>query len=336
MQTGRILRVINNINVRGVIERVSRTDNLDLMETINAISTLLKVHNCVIIPNFGAFVASNKSAKISGETITPPSKSILFNSSILFNDGILTSYIALKCGITYQEALNIVIAETNSLNKKVSSKESIILNGVGTISADSYGKKIFSPLLSNNLNLDSFGLNPLQITSLPSLKIETKEPREETHIKRFSLLPSKRNLSRIAIIVPLAFALSTISLKVNKTSHNYTANSIDLEAISIKSIDSGIHIAESPTKVESSAKIDEVIDYKYGVVAGVFRNKDNAIKQQTKLISLGYSSSSIDTLKRGSLRVFYSQFTNMEEASLLKERLKQQSGNKGVWIAKLQ
>ena len=41
---------------------------------------LLQEHDCVIVPNFGAFVARNISAKIShdGSRIYPPNKEITF------------------------------------------------------------------------------------------------------------------------------------------------------------------------------------------------------------------------------------------------------------------
>ena len=49
------------------------------------IFNLLQEHDCVIVPNFGAFVARNISAKISrdGLKIYPPNKEITFNKSLI-------------------------------------------------------------------------------------------------------------------------------------------------------------------------------------------------------------------------------------------------------------
>ena len=55
------------------------------------IFNLLQEHDCVIVPNFGAFVARNISAKISsdGSRIYPPNKEITFNKSLIKSDGLL-------------------------------------------------------------------------------------------------------------------------------------------------------------------------------------------------------------------------------------------------------
>ena len=54
------------------------------------IFNLLQEHDCVIVPNFGAFVARNISAKIScdGSRIYPPNKEITFNKSLIKSDGL--------------------------------------------------------------------------------------------------------------------------------------------------------------------------------------------------------------------------------------------------------
>ena len=60
------------------------------------IFNLLQEHDCVIVPNFGAFVARNISAKISrdGSRIYPPNKEITFNKSLIKSDGLLINRIS--------------------------------------------------------------------------------------------------------------------------------------------------------------------------------------------------------------------------------------------------
>ena len=61
------------------------------MELSGYIGDLLQKHNCVIVPEFGGFIANYKSAVIDtvNNRINPPSKSVLFNPNLVNNDGLL-------------------------------------------------------------------------------------------------------------------------------------------------------------------------------------------------------------------------------------------------------
>jgi len=70
------------------------------------IKNLLYRYDCVVLPNLGAFVARNVSAKIdeSNNIITPPSKLISFNAKIKENDGLLANHIAIVENISREKA----------------------------------------------------------------------------------------------------------------------------------------------------------------------------------------------------------------------------------------
>ena len=70
------------------------------------ISELLFLHECVIIPEFGGFVGSRKSAELNKftGTLSPPSKQILFNPNLKSNDGLLVAHIANKEEIKTENA----------------------------------------------------------------------------------------------------------------------------------------------------------------------------------------------------------------------------------------
>ena len=60
------------------------------------ISDLLYDNDCVIIMNFGGFVCNQTSAKLDEATgiLSPPNKTILFNSQLKENDGLLINHIS--------------------------------------------------------------------------------------------------------------------------------------------------------------------------------------------------------------------------------------------------
>ena len=81
------------------------------------ISELLYIEDCIIIPDFGGFIVNDKSATInekSGE-IAPPSKTILFNSQLVNNDGLLINHIAKEENISHKECLTNVLAISKKL-----------------------------------------------------------------------------------------------------------------------------------------------------------------------------------------------------------------------------
>ena len=74
------------------------------------ISALLYRYQCVTIPNFGAFITETVSARYNETTNTfvPPKKTILFNSLLQQNDGLLANHIALEENISFKEALTLI------------------------------------------------------------------------------------------------------------------------------------------------------------------------------------------------------------------------------------
>ena len=67
------------------------------------ISDLLYRYDCVIVPDFGGFVANRIGAKVNNftHTFSPPSKQLTFNSLLKHNDGLLANYIASSENISF-------------------------------------------------------------------------------------------------------------------------------------------------------------------------------------------------------------------------------------------
>ena len=91
------------------------------MKISTYIFELLQSQDCVIVPNFGAFVARNISAKISsdGSKIFPPNKELSFNKNVVKNDGLLLNAIASNENINYEAAEQKIINWVKRINKKL-------------------------------------------------------------------------------------------------------------------------------------------------------------------------------------------------------------------------
>ena len=115
------------------------------MSSLNDLIFDLLVNNdCVVLPDFGAFISQNQKAKINREnwTISPPSKRIGFNPKLTNNDGLLVSAIAKHKKSNYSEATTIVKKYVEYLSKKLNEGNRIEINKVGVFYLDK-NKNIF-------------------------------------------------------------------------------------------------------------------------------------------------------------------------------------------------
>jgi hypothetical protein len=136
------------------------------MELHEYISHLLRQHDCVIVPDFGGFVTNYKSAYIDDfrKKIHPPSKSVLFNSLLVTNDGLLGNYVAQQKSLVYSEALALVASQVKSWKTKLAQNERIDLGEIGFLYSKD-GKIQFEQSRDVNLLLAAYGLQTIDFVS---------------------------------------------------------------------------------------------------------------------------------------------------------------------------
>jgi hypothetical protein len=127
------------------------------------IKELLFEQDCVVVPDFGGFIANYVSAEIHPirHTFSPPSKSIAFNEMLRLNDGLLASYVAQQEGVSREEALNQIKDYTHQLWNELRQRNKYRLEEVGTLFLNREQKLEFEPENRVNYLNDSFGLPEL-------------------------------------------------------------------------------------------------------------------------------------------------------------------------------
>ena len=96
------------------------------------IEDLLYRNECVVIPNFGAFITSTNSTNINSEGVfTPPSKSISFNKKIKKNDGVLATYISDLNNISFDDAMKLIKLNVSNFNNDIHNKNDIVFSKSG-------------------------------------------------------------------------------------------------------------------------------------------------------------------------------------------------------------
>ncbi len=189
------------------------------MKVDKHISDLLYEHDCVIVPEFGGFVANYASAKIhpTQHTFIPPSKNIIFNKNLKNNDGLLANHIASAEKTSYSEALKHLNIFTSTINSQLKKGSKITIEEVGALYLDVERNIQFEPGTTNFL-LDAFGLSRFQS---PAIKRETVGKRIEKEFKDRGAIPAEKkkiNVKRyvaLAIALPLIFGMIWIPLKTD-------------------------------------------------------------------------------------------------------------------------
>ena len=140
----------------------------DLQRLENAITELLMQHECVIIPNLGAFLLRSFPASanaFSGE-IKPSGQTLFFNPSVITDDGLLLNKWRQTLGIDYATAQKSIQELVETISNNVKSKRSQPLGNLGNFFLHSDGKLLFLPSASVNLSKSAFGLAPIKINEL--------------------------------------------------------------------------------------------------------------------------------------------------------------------------
>ncbi|MES2731952.1 MAG: SPOR domain-containing protein [Bacteroidota bacterium] len=129
----------------------------------NYIKELLFEQDCVVIPDFGGFIANYVSAEIHPirHSFSPPSKSIAFNEMLRLNDGLLASYVAQKEGLSREDALLKIKGFLTEVWDELRQKNKYRLEEVGTLFLNQEQKIQFEPENRINYFNDSFGLPEL-------------------------------------------------------------------------------------------------------------------------------------------------------------------------------
>ena len=317
------------------------------------ISFLLCEHNCVVIPDFGGFVANYESARIDSRShfMYAPKKSIVFNKSLQNNDGLLVNEIASCEGLTFKQAKKELDKYVLDLKESLKLYKKVFIEEVGTLLYTSEGNILFVQSNSRNHLLDSFGLSTVQYPAIQRTSVQEQFEEKIKHIDKKHLPSNKKVwLKAAAVLLPL-FMVSALGIsnkeKIQTTYANLSPfSSSTTEIVEIKksySLDK--FDIESPTNDIEQAVIsfyeakDNMVTTpidldKHFIIAGAFSSEKNAQKMIAKLKGANFGNSKIVNQSRSGLyRVCYDGFSNSSEALSALRKIKKT--NPSAWLLSL-
>ncbi|UYZ64117.1 HU domain-containing protein [Hymenobacter weizhouensis] len=127
------------------------------------IRTLLRDHDCVIIPDFGGLIADYAPAQIHPvrHTLAPPAKRVAFNQSLTRNDGLLVDALSRALRVSTAQARQLVREAVLRMQQELENGRRVELSGVGNFRRAPGRGVEFEYTGAQNLLNASFGLPEL-------------------------------------------------------------------------------------------------------------------------------------------------------------------------------
>ena len=308
------------------------------MQLEQYISDLLYRYECVILPGFGAFLTQHQSARVHESThaFYPPKKRLSFNAQLVDSDGLLANYIAKTEQLPHEEANVQIASYVRFLFDRLHSGEQLTFKNIGQVSLNAENNLTFDPSYHLNYLTDSFGFSTF--TTPQVARVVYKEEVEALEAKApIAFTPERRNSGLVkyaaaAAIVLFGFAsIASYNYLEQVENYNYAAKQEADQQLESK-IQEATFVIENPLPAVTLNLLKP--QGRYHVVAGAFRNKENAAKRVSQLRAKGYQAREIGTNKFGLHQVVYASYSDSQEA-LQALRSIRKDDNKTAWLLNL-
>lgn len=316
---------------------------------LEALKYLLTKNDCVILPEFGGFIAQMHTSSLHPirNSITPPSKKIVFNSALSGNDGLLQSYLTSELKLTAFEATEKIKIYVKSLFDQLNVDTRVNLDGLGVFSLNAEKKLVFTPVSTqDNFLRESFGLPTLYIKPLEkSSFMETSEKRdlETTQDEK----PS--NKSKLYLIIPVILVLVGVAAAIFMTNNTHPIQHEEASVLSVDSMEND-SVIEEEEEVLGDVEVDEASVYEesnsswgsepteevststhssgpYFIIAGVFSHQ----KYADKFVDQHTGAHTMEV--NGLYKVSVASYGNVNDALQALPELRSEYGSE-VWIMK--
>lgn len=134
---------------------------------------LLFLHDCVIVPGFGGFLAHYRPARLDSQRrlVHPPSKDLSFNKHLVRQDGLLVDRLVHRENLDFQSAKERIDAEVAEWHARLQRHGRLELPRVGTFFHDAEHNLQFEPDRRVNFLRDAYGLRPVAAIPVPSAEM---------------------------------------------------------------------------------------------------------------------------------------------------------------------
>ncbi len=342
----------------------------DVIELDRHLEILLLSNDCVIVPDFGGFMAHHVEARKDGSdgTFLPPSRTIGFNPKLTINDSLLAQSYVECYDISYPEALRRISDEVREIKQHIENDGDYELHGIGEMRLNDEGHYVFEPCEAGVLTPSLYGLSGYEFKLLTELReklypqdkpqlvvsdVSSDSSASET-ISEVATFGQSRNVSAhrtvalwrtiaAASVAMLMFLLYPSSLDNNK--ELVVAQSLNVELLQrilpqvqtkgvsdVASEPTSNEVKPSPTDNRvSEAPNDDVADENYVIVLASRVSKNNAQEYVEKLCKRGYTEARI-LLDSRNIKVVYGKYATQAEACQALKGLRKNDEFSDAWV----
>ncbi len=309
-----------------------------MLDVSKYIKDLLFIHDCVILPGFGGFVANYKPADIDEELNLgiPPSKSIGFNRNLSQNDGLLINRLSEAENLTYLEAEKSIQFFIEDLRVRIQRGEKVILDKIGSFYNDRRHNLLFEPSKELNYLVDAFGLERFCLPMLSPISDEKNHPVSIPQVKIRTLFTKKR-LWYAAAAIP--FVLTVALLPINPKSNGSEASMMSMDhkkeiTSKIIQLDPVVSPPEDlvafEPKLTKESKLEQIQKGRFYLISGSFTSIENAKILHQELISKSYPAIIIKNKNLYSVAI--NKFAKRTDADQYKKRVIAQNSKAFCWV----
>ena len=319
----------------------------------NSLIELLQDNECVIVPDFGAFISKRHSATIdyANHRFTPPYKEIVFNNKLKNDDGLLVDFMIEKDSLTKEDALAKIRSFVNQSEAILDVNSELVLEGIGKIRkfGDDY---ILTSKTETNLLGDSFGLTEFNVQPVfrtetyqiikERIVVEQKEKNTEytVAVENVEDTPEivkmrKPGIARTLAVATLAFLLLfAFNWKTEQTGSNFASWNPFLYSSPNEFL---INFMEPENVLESenlkTSEPENVLEsHHYFIVGGSFQTLDRAEFCLKDIRSQGFENASLlEKNDKGYIRVYYESFVEKSDALIRLDVIKNDF-NESAWL----
>ena len=147
------------------------------------IEILLLSNDCVIVPDFGGFMAHHVDARYDGRDnmFLPPLRTIGFNPQLKMNDSLLAQSYVEAYDISYPEAIDRLANEVAEIRQRLENEGKYEINNIGTIYLNEDGNYTFEPCEAGILTPNYYGLGGFDMLPLSTQENEPTVTFEKTN-----------------------------------------------------------------------------------------------------------------------------------------------------------
>lgn len=140
------------------------------------IEILLLSNDCVIVPDFGGFMAHHIDARKDEDdgSFLPPIRSLGFNPKLTLNDSLLAQSYVEAYDISYPEAVMRIEDEVRELKQRIGTNGKYDFSGIGTISLNGDGNYEFTPCEAGVVSPGLYGLGSFRMKTIAEIKSATQ------------------------------------------------------------------------------------------------------------------------------------------------------------------